>query len=68
MTNDPLPPASTVWLALFSDMTRAEIALRRAVNTLPFIDISPEITARLEAIADEVEAIKRVFLEGGKSG
>jgi hypothetical protein len=68
MTNDPLPLASTVWLTFFSDLTTAEIALHRAVNTLPFVDVDPEIAARLEAIADEVEAIRRAFLEGGKGG
>jgi hypothetical protein len=57
-----------VWLAFFGDMTRAEFALRRAVNTVPFIDIDPAIAVRLEAAAAEVEALARAFLEGGKSG
>ena len=57
-----------VWLAFFSDMTIAESALRRAVNTVPFIDIDPAIAVRLEATAAEVEALARAFLEGGKSG
>ena len=55
-----------LWMVFFSDVTNAEIALRRAVNTLPFVDVDPEIAARLEAVAEEVEAIRRAFLEGGK--
>src|SRR5258705_12964030 len=57
-----------LWMSFFTDMTNADIALRRAANAAPFIDISPAIARRLEAAADEVEAIKRAFLEGGKSG
>jgi hypothetical protein len=48
-----------VWLAFFGDMTRAEFALRRAANTVPFIDIDPAIAVRLEAAAEEVAALAR---------
>jgi hypothetical protein len=57
-----------VWLAFVGDLTVADCALRRAANTVPFIDIDPAIVVRLEAAAEEVAALSRAFLGGGKSG
>ena len=52
-----------VWLAFIIEMTKADSALRRAANTVSFIDLDPAIATRLETAAEEVEALMRSVLE-----